>query len=174
MTSLNPSGKPRAKNRRTLSPLARRVLSEAVRDPDRTLREIGIAAGLPADEKVSLRVGRALRQKNTQEIMREMMERTPGLKRVDLLGKLKDGLDATLVARFAHLGKVKTEKVDVDFSTRGRYLDLAFRVNGATNYQRVELTGPAGAPLIPEALGKVLDAMREEDLKLLITKLLVE
>ena len=104
--------------------------------------------------------------------MRELMERTPGLERAAILNKLKEGLDSTVVSRFAHEGKVdpKLKFVDVDYHARGRYLDMALKIQGAYA-QKIELSGPGGAPLIPDNLQKTLDEMPIEALKLLVARI---
>ena len=123
----------------------RKVIEAAINDPDLTQEQIAKIAGTGRTN-----VTRILRRESVQEIMREMMEKTVGLRRADMLRKLREGLDATQVERFADKGRVKSTFTDVDYPTRGRYLDLACRISGATS-QRVELSGPNGQSLIPDS-----------------------
>ena len=159
----------RISRRRRLTPMQLRVIAALVDNPDRTLRQIGAAAGGLEQHNV----GRILRSQNVQVIMREMMEITPGLRRVELLQKLKEGLGATKIERFADKGFVRTTKTDVDYRTRGFYLELACDLNGAKT-QRVELSGAGGTPLIPDSLMKVLESMDEAALRSLIAKIAAE
>jgi len=149
-----------------ISPLAQRVLGELVRDPDQTVTQIARATGCTHPAVTGI-----IRRPAVQEVMQEMMERHPSLKREALLQKLAEGLDASKKTYFADKGRVKTTKTDIDFPTRGFYLSLATKINGAQAPQKIELSGPNGAPLIPDSLARVLEAMPEDVLKTLVAKL---
>jgi len=161
--------KPRGRGRPRFGPKTRAIVAEYLKDPDRTNKDIAAAVGVAQQYP-----GRVLRNPNTQELMRQMMEEDPDLKpflnRKALLTKLKEGLDATQTQRFADKGRVKTEKVDPDYRARGFYLNLAAEITGAKS-QKVELTGANGAPLIPDPLTRAIEAMDEAALLSLIKKL---
>jgi hypothetical protein len=164
-----PTPKKRGRGRPKFGKKARAVVAEFIRDPDQSnadiARKIGVVLNYP---------GKVLRNPTTQDLMRELMENDPDLSpflsRKALLEKLKEGLDATQIQRFADKGRVKTEKTDPDFRCRGFYLNLAAEITGAKS-QKVELTGAQGAPLIPDGLTKALEAMDEATLLSLIKKL---
>lgn len=155
--------------KRRLNPRAQAVLKAAVEDRDRTLREIGVIAGIKEKDAASV-AGRILRRPNIQERYRELMATTPGLRDQEILDTLAAGMNATKVERFADKGKVKTEKIDIDFPTRRGYAELAVKLNGALT-TRMEVAGKDGAPLLPEPITKALEGMDEASLNLLLTKL---
>ena len=152
--------------RKKITPTALKVIEAVVRNPDATQKELGEAAGL---SRVGARA--VLHRESTQELMRELMEAHPQLRRTALIEKLAEGVNATRVERFAKDGRVLTEKEDIDFRTRGFYLSLACEINGAKAPQKVELSGPNGAPLIPDTLIRTLEAMPEATLKLILANL---
>jgi len=154
---------------RRITPVAQRVLKAAAEDRDRTFKEIGIAAGIEPNTAASVAC-RILKRPHIQERYQALMAETPGLRDQEILNTIAAGMSATKVERFADKGKVKTEKVDVDFATRRGYADLAVRLNGALT-TRMEVAGKDGAPLIPEPITKALEGMDETTLNLLLTKL---
>lgn len=137
--------------------------------PDATLREIGTKAGIKPKDAASV-AGRILRKESIQERYQVLMARTPGLGDQEILNAIAAGIQATKIERFADKGRVKTEKVDIDFPTRKGYLDLAVRLNGAMT-TKMEVSGKDGAPLIPDPIMKALEGMDEESLTALLAKL---
>ncbi len=47
-----------------------------------------------------------------------------------IAGKVREGLDATVVWRASHKGELGAERTDPDFHVRQKYLDMALRVRG--------------------------------------------
>jgi hypothetical protein len=168
----HPEKTKRPSRKRRLTPLGKKILTELIRDPDQTQSEIARKVG-----STHVSVKNVMIRQSTQEIMREMMENDPELSKTlsrrALLVKLSEGLDATSKYRAADKGFVKTEKTDIDYRTRGIYLNLAAEITGAKS-QKVELTGANGAPLLPAPLTSALEAMDEAALVTLLQKLMKE
>lgn len=142
------------------------LVKAAVADPDATLAEIGRKAGYEGDDTcTSTSAARALKSANVQETFRAAMAKRKKLSHEALLKKLEEGLEATTTKLFAHEGHIVDQEELVDYQTRGTYLALAAKLNGASA-ERVEMTGAGGKDLIPAA--EPLPPLTREQLMALI------
>lgn len=98
--------------------------------PTATLHDAGLAAGY-CENNPAIGAGAALRSRNVQEVLADLMENDPSLCNSALLVRLREGLDAKKKTYFAHEGRVIEEKTDEDLGIRKEYLRLAFQVKGA-------------------------------------------
>ena len=94
----------------------RKLAKEVVADPDRTLGQLGVAAGYcPASAQSS--AWRALQREDVKETIRDLMDKREKLRDPALLTKMEEGLEAS-------------RKGQADFGIRHKYLETVLKVKG--------------------------------------------
>lgn len=138
-----------SKRRKRLTPKQNRLVKAVVLHPNATLDELGKESGYNNGASVH----RALKNSGIQARVSELMDAHPQLKMGRLLNKLAAGLESKK-ERVSISGKVVGTSPDM--GTRHRYLETAFRLNGALR-QEADASG-AGTRM---ALAVILLGQRE-------------
>lgn len=117
------------KRKRRLTEKEKKLIEERTKNPNATLRELGVKAGY-SKRTPAQKAHRALNSPPVQESLRAAMERDPALCRTARLKKLKEGMSAEKTQFFQSDGRVMDERTCVDFPTRKSYLELAGKLCG--------------------------------------------
>ena len=96
-----------------------------------------------------------LKDKDIRAVIEAEMERQ-GLTIPALVGKMREGLDATSVRQFNEKGTIIQAPPLTDFPTRKTYLDTAFRLRGA-------LTPVADEPLVGDPVNIAVIVIQERE-----------
>lgn len=131
-----------------LTPKQRALIKAKIKNPDATSDELAAQTG-HAD---GASVRHALASPTVKARVAEMMEKHPKLKREVRLEKLAEGLDATETKFFQKDGEVVETRECVDYQTRHKYLDTAFKLAGDLS-QETE-AAPASRILIINAINE--------------------
>ena len=117
--------------RRRITRKQKQLVNAVVENPDATLDELG----QQADYENRANVHRALKSHNVRARISEMIEADPRLRRLSLIDKLAEGLEAKATNYFPSESGIEIRET-ADMRVRKGYLELVLRLTGDLDPKR--------------------------------------